>query len=293
MSVRRSPRLHWLLFAALVLQAPASPLHAREWASAGGWDISEAGNDGCGMGLEYEGEGETILVLILKVDGTVGLSLTNYKWSAVANREYDLIFVVNGTAYEGGKSVGTSDGYRKGFVTLFDPGFLKDFAAAKNLKVGSKGVLIDSLNLEGSAAGLAQLRRCVAHVKAVAAAEAREKARLAHIPEDPFASVKGTPPSAVTGARSASGSLSSLIGQDDYPPAAIMAGEQGSVGFRLTVGPSGRVTGCSILKSSGSQSLDIATCRILRSRARFTPAKAADGTPVESSVDDSVTWRLN
>ena len=40
-----------------------------------------------------------------------------------------------------------------------------------------------------------------------------------------------------------------------------------------TIGTDGRVTACSVTSSSGSSALDDATCRIMRSRARFTPAR--------------------
>ncbi|MBA3525824.1 MAG: TonB family protein [Sphingomonas sp.] len=54
---------------------------------------------------------------------------------------------------------------------------------------------------------------------------------------------------------------------------ALARREQGRVEFRLDVGENGRVTGCTITRSSGSRWLDSTTCRILRSRARYTPAR--------------------
>ena len=88
--------------------------------------------------------------------------------------------------------------------------------------------------------------------------------------------------------------LSALISIDfDYPAAAIRAGEQGDVGFRLDVGPNGRVARCTITESSGSAILDSATCRMLTSRARFTPATDASATPIEASMTGSIRWRLS
>ncbi|MGI8704634.1 MAG: SPOR domain-containing protein [Sphingomicrobium sp.] len=172
----------------------ATPLQARQWASAGGWDVAEIGSDMCGMALEYEGEGETILVLGLSTSGSVVMTLSNYRWSIVPDRTYKLVYLLNGAAYTGGESVGFSSGIRKGFVTNFEPDFLKHFAASSYLTVESEdGVLIDDLKLNGSAAGLAQVSRCVAHRKALAAAEARKKAKFAHIPSDPFAELTGEP----------------------------------------------------------------------------------------------------
>ena len=83
-----------------------------------------------------------------------------------------------------------------------------------------------------------------------------------------------------------------LISVNDYPASALARHEQGRVEFRLDVGPSGRVHGCTITRSSGSSALDATTCRILRSRSRYTPARDSNGTPVGYPVDDAVEWRL-
>ena len=86
--------------------------------------------------------------------------------------------------------------------------------------------------------------------------------------------------------------LQSLINIADYPPSALREREQGTPRFRLTVGPDGRVTGCVILVSSGSPALDSTTCRVLRSRARFTPAVDANGRPVEDQYFGEISWRI-
>jgi TonB family protein len=84
----------------------------------------------------------------------------------------------------------------------------------------------------------------------------------------------------------------SHIQAEDYPPAAADSGQQGTVGFVLDVGVDGRVSACTITRSSGSSSLDSATCRIMRSRARFTPARDSNGNPAASSIEQDVTWAL-
>ena len=86
--------------------------------------------------------------------------------------------------------------------------------------------------------------------------------------------------------------LAHLLSNEDYPAAARAAGEQGLVEFSLDVGPEGRVTGCTITRSSGSAMLDSTTCRLMRSRARFTPAIDAGGAAVEDKVDGRIAWRL-
>lgn len=82
------------------------------------------------------------------------------------------------------------------------------------------------------------------------------------------------------------------VNSDDYPPSAERAGLQGHSGFRLGIGTDGRPTDCTITRSSGSAELDATACRLLMRRARFTPARGADGQPVVSSYGSTVDWRL-
>jgi protein TonB len=86
--------------------------------------------------------------------------------------------------------------------------------------------------------------------------------------------------------------LASYITDDDYPQDAIRNEQQGTTGFRLDVGPDGRVTNCSVTSSSGSSSLDNTTCRLLRSRARFTPASDSSGAKTSDSVTGRIRWQL-
>ena len=99
------------------------------------------------------------------------------------------------------------------------------------------------------------------------------------------------PPARVQPAR-ARANLASYVSNEDYPQDAIRNGDQGRTSFVLTVGTNGRVTGCSVTSSSGSNSLDRATCRILTSRARFTPAHDSSGNPVSDKVSGTIRWVL-
>lgn len=87
-------------------------------------------------------------------------------------------------------------------------------------------------------------------------------------------------------------SANSLISSDDYPIAAARSGVQGKVTVELLIDVSGRVSGCNLLQSSGSQDLDGATCTLLTRRARYYPARNNVGTPVESRVTSSIRWNL-
>jgi TonB family protein len=86
--------------------------------------------------------------------------------------------------------------------------------------------------------------------------------------------------------------LSAYVSEDDYPAAAVRAAQQGTVFFRLSVGADGRVHGCAVTRSSGSDLLDSATCRLMVRRARFTPATDPQGQPRADEFDGHIEWRL-
>lgn len=77
---------------------------------------------------------------------------------------------------------------------------------------------------------------------------------------------------------------------NDYPSRALREEREGTTGFRLTVGPDGKVTDCQVTRSSGSDDLDAATCSNIRRRARFDPAKDGNGQPTTGSYSSSVRW---
>lgn len=87
-------------------------------------------------------------------------------------------------------------------------------------------------------------------------------------------------------------SLGSYFSTDDYPVTAWMNEEEGTVRFRLTINPEGRVAECEVTQSSGSAQLDQRTCEILTVRARYRPARDASGAPASGTDAGSVTWRL-
>ena len=83
-----------------------------------------------------------------------------------------------------------------------------------------------------------------------------------------------------------------LISADDYPAQAFNHGWQGDVVYDATVGTNGRITACTIVKSSGYAVLDERTCKIVTERARFSPAIDSSGAAVESHYSGHINWRL-
>ena len=78
----------------------------------------------------------------------------------------------------------------------------------------------------------------------------------------------------------------------DYPRAAVRARAEGTVVARLNVGANGRVTSCSVTRSSGNSALDETTCRLIQQRFRFDPATDSQGRPIPSVTGWQQRWWL-
>lgn len=74
-----------------------------------------------------------------------------------------------------------------------------------------------------------------------------------------------------------------------YPARARAAGEQGAVGFKVTLDRDGYATGCEITHTSGHPKLDQETCDLILSRAVFRGARQAGGSVHQGLVN----WRLD
>jgi protein TonB len=78
----------------------------------------------------------------------------------------------------------------------------------------------------------------------------------------------------------------------DVPEDILGPGQSASVGVRYTVETNGRVTHCSIDKSSRVPALDVLACRLIEQRFRFRPALDEDGRPVRSVVVETHSWSV-
>jgi protein TonB len=86
--------------------------------------------------------------------------------------------------------------------------------------------------------------------------------------------------------------LASYVSDEDYPSNAVRNEEQGTTRFRLSVGPDGRVTECTVTGSSGSSALDATTCKLMKQRAKFTPARDNHGGTTSDTVASAIRWVL-
>lgn len=275
--------LSWGVCLAAALIVCPSTASARDWPETAGWEISE-GDDFCLMHMEYEGPGDSSLAIGLYADGRIIIANVNYSWSAEKGRAYpEVSFELNDQSYTG-TATGIEIVGKKGFAMKFGQEILADIAAARAVHVYKGETLVDRLKLDGSAAALGVTKRCLGSVRAKIAATERERQRWADIPKDPFASDKAAPRQAI-----ARGSKTSWITNDDYPPAALRAREQGTVVMDLRIDRLGRVENCEVSGSSGSALLDKASCSLVQRRARYTPATDENGDPTSST--DRITFR--
>ena len=88
------------------------------------------------------------------------------------------------------------------------------------------------------------------------------------------------------------GDPGSWITVDDYRSSWIAREYTGTAGFTLNLDASGRVTGCTITRSTGHDALDNATCSLLTKRARFTPARNSSGEAVAGRFSSTVRWQI-
>ena len=88
-------------------------------------------------------------------------------------------------------------------------------------------------------------------------------------------------------------SMVPLFSMDDYPPAALATHAEGTVVVKLRIGIDGRPRACRIVRSSRHEELDLATCNIMLTRARFSPARDSNGNPVEDDFQTPpISWRI-
>jgi protein TonB len=107
------------------------------------------------------------------------------------------------------------------------------------------------------------------------------------LPTRPVPPPPPAPPAAPVKQQSAraKGDLQSLFANVEYPAAAVQAEVTGTARASLSIGTDGRVTSCSITKSTGNGILDSFVCSTLRRSARFTPAIDSSGHPTTDTVD--------
>lgn len=105
-----------------------------------------------------------------------------------------------------------------------------------------------------------------------------------------------TPPPALAPRYSAGaaprGNPGKWVTNDDYRSRWIMEELSGTARFTLAINASGKVTGCTVTRSTGHAVLDQATCRLVTKRARFEAARDGNGKAITGSYSGTITWKI-
>jgi len=80
------------------------------------------------------------------------------------------------------------------------------------------------------------------------------------------------------------------IRDKDYPPSVSDAPAPRPLLTRLSIDAEGRVTHCTVTRSSGDPAYDATTCRLVEQRFRFKPARDPQGRPVASFAEGEHEW---
>ena len=151
-----------------------------------GWTVapSEDGG-GCFLTRVYDRPGATTVMLGLDRDGTNRLTVLNANWSIEPKEKLKLTFRLSNGGYANHFAVGIRSGTQQGFVTSFEAKFPGYFASSRTLHIARGKVPVERLDLDGSGAAVAELRRCVAAQRDDGRAARRPRGD--DIPRDPFA----------------------------------------------------------------------------------------------------------
>ena len=88
------------------------------------------------------------------------------------------------------------------------------------------------------------------------------------------------------------GNAGKWVTNDDYRPRWIREDMSGAARFTLSIDASGKVTGCTVTRSTGHAPLDAATCDLVTKRARFDAARDGNGKAIAGSYSGTITWRI-
>lgn len=87
-------------------------------------------------------------------------------------------------------------------------------------------------------------------------------------------------------------SPASWMGSNDYPESSTRRGENGIVQFRLNIGQDGAIEGCHVLYRTNPDEFADLTCKLIQKRAKFQPARDANGNPTRSFFVSKVRWMV-
>lgn len=163
-----------------------APAEARDYPAQaiGGWTIAASKDGkGCFATRNYPRRGDTSLLFGLDLDGKNRLTVLNANWSIEPGERLKLDFALAGGRYPDHFAIGIAADGKQGFVSSFESRFAALFAGSDRLTIARGETPVERLDLDGSGAAVAGIRRCLATV----AAPASDAGADDDIPADPFA----------------------------------------------------------------------------------------------------------
>ncbi|MFD1787225.1 hypothetical protein ACFSC3_06550 [Sphingomonas floccifaciens] len=150
----------------------------------GAWSLAVSRDgQGCFVTRRFDGPGETVLMLGLDSDGSNHLTILNGNWSIVPKQALTLEFRLSRGGYGDHAAIGIDVDGTRGFVATFEPRFPDHFAASERLDIYRGKMPVARLDLTGSGAAVAELKRCTAKQ----APGAKGSSPSSDVPIDPFA----------------------------------------------------------------------------------------------------------
>ncbi len=264
---------HFLIALAAVSILIPAVVQAREWGSVAGWTISP-GKQSCGMYAQQRGGTMTDALFLKRLDGSIVMQLQNPSWVIPSGSVQRLQYRVDNRTYLGPVStaaMASNPGHS--FIAAFGTDFERELSTGGVLVILLDGRVIDQVSLSGSAAAIDTVQSCLNELRRAPTENAGFTALAAKAPVP-----RNSP--------------SEWITIEDYPSTAERERREGTVAFRLSVGRDGRTDNCVVTKSSGSEDLDSATCKLMVRRTKFNPALDSSGTPTAGIYESRVSWKL-
>lgn len=252
--------------------------------TSGEWELTPGPGGACFVTRKYPTG--TYLHLTASSRGSTFFSIGNGRFNLFVFGSYKMSLIVGGERRPIDLG-GNGRSYNAGLSLSAGSDVIAQLRRASAIELDRPdGAPLERLDLGGLAPALARLPDCIAK-----AAATRPSGPVPGPPAPP--SPAQAAPRPETGkARPPRPRLAFSQLFQDYPAAALRAGEEGLTEFRLQIDVQGRVTGCAITRSSRSATLDSETCRVLVARGRFHPALDADGKPTPAESSGRVAWRL-
>lgn len=155
-------------------------------------------------------------------------------------------------------------------VDLGGPALAEAFGASDGAALEIDGKVVAETHYVGAAAALKSLRRCSEALLRDWGVDTARLAALAAMPKK----------------------LGEWNWADssDFPEVVRTRRQVKRTTVRVTVGTDGRARDCATVISSGDRSIDARSCALMAQRARYAPARGADGRPAEAQTIQSWVW---